>query len=97
MRIIISLTFILVFYLAPSVEAHKHPCHTLHSCPAHDKSYICGDKGGCSQCLDNKLCKKGLLRPLGTEPAPTKEKAKTHYQKVRSGGAKKGAVKKPAK
>ncbi len=97
MRTIISLTFIFVFYLVSGAQAHDQPCHILHSCPSHDGSYVCGDKGGCSQCFDNKLCKKGLPRLPETKPEPTKETPKTHYQRERAGGEKGSATKKPAK
>lgn len=46
--------------------AQQSGCHAAHSCPsdADPPSYICGDTGHCSQCLDNQYCLLG--QPRGT-------------------------------
>ncbi|MFD0208219.1 hypothetical protein ACFVH9_03520 [Streptomyces hirsutus] len=35
--------------VAPA-SAHRHPCHSRHSCPSDTNSYVCGDKGDFSMC-----------------------------------------------
>ena len=41
--------------LGPGVAAHVDGCHRWHSCPSDDGSYVCGDRGHCTQCPDNEF------------------------------------------
>ncbi|HZU07034.1 MAG TPA: FxLYD domain-containing protein [Chloroflexota bacterium] len=50
--------------------AHVDGCHRWHSCPSDDGSYICGDRGYCSECPDNQYCLN--KRPRGATPAATR-------------------------
>ncbi len=62
------LTFILLFLLISlSAHAHRSGCHSKHSCPSDNQSYICGDIGHCSQCPDNLYCKDGQPRSTETK------------------------------
>jgi hypothetical protein len=36
--------------LALDAAAHPDGCHRWHSCPSDDNSYVCGDRGHCSEC-----------------------------------------------
>ena len=45
--------------LSTDVSAHRDGCHSHHSCPSDSGSYICGDKGYCSECPDNEYCFDG--------------------------------------
>ena len=49
---------VLTLLLLPSLQslAHRDGCHTQHSCPSDSGSYVCGDKGHCSECPDNEYC-----------------------------------------
>ena len=40
-------------------DAHRDGCHSHHSCPSDSGSYVCGDKGYCSECFDNEYCFDG--------------------------------------
>lgn len=53
-----------VMFSPALAKAHRSGCHSWHSCPSDSGSYICGDRGYCSQCPDNKYCKKGKPRPV---------------------------------
>jgi LPXTG-motif cell wall-anchored protein len=62
------LTSILPLLIATSfASAHPDACHSNHSCPPDDNSYVCGDLGVCSQCPDNAFCLN--RQPLSTNPA----------------------------
>lgn len=49
-------------------DAHRSVCHRWHSCPSDSGSYICGDRGYCSQCPDNQYCQGG--NPRKTDELP---------------------------
>lgn len=54
--------------VAPDVCAHRDGCHARHSCePDTAGAYVCGDKGICSECLDNQYCLGGEVRD-GSSP-----------------------------
>ena len=46
--------------IQPEVFAHRHGCHSKHSCESDSNTYICGDKGDCTLCKDNQYCKAGI-------------------------------------
>lgn len=53
-------------------HAHQDPCHRLHSCSSDHNTYVCGDKGRCDQCPDNRFCLAGKPRVAASpSPAPT--------------------------
>ncbi|MFQ5935443.1 MAG: thermonuclease family protein [Acidiferrobacterales bacterium] len=59
--------------LPASAGAHHSNCHRWHACPAADDSYVCGDRGYCTQCSDNQYCEAGKPRPgvvTGKKPFP---------------------------
>jgi hypothetical protein len=56
--------------LLTEVAAHPDGCHRWHSCPSDDGSYVCGDRGYCSECPDNQYCLLG--RPRNAQPTPTR-------------------------
>lgn len=64
-----------ILVLPAAASAHRSGCHSWHSCPSDSGSYICGDRGYCSQCPDNKFCKKGKPRPV-QKAQPSKAKAR---------------------
>ena len=46
------LVFASVSALPPNTaEAHRHGCHSRHSCPSDTGSYRCGDRGDSTYCL----------------------------------------------
>jgi phosphatidylserine/phosphatidylglycerophosphate/cardiolipin synthase-like enzyme len=57
------------------VSAHQDPCHRLHSCPSHQATYVCGDRGRCDQCPDNQYCLAGQPRPAASSPAASAQPA----------------------
>ncbi|MFM7795600.1 MAG: hypothetical protein ACKO7N_02440, partial [Candidatus Nitrosotenuis sp.] len=40
--------------------AHRHGCHSKHSCESDSSTYTCGDRGDCTLCKDNQYCKAGI-------------------------------------
>jgi len=52
-------------------DAHRSGCHRSHSCPSDHGTYICGDLGYCSQCIDNQYCEAGKPR-VTNRPIPKK-------------------------
>ena len=63
-----TLAMLLIILLVSSTSfafAHRDECHSNHSCPSDTGSYVCGDKGSCSQCPDNNYCKAG--QPMSTK------------------------------
>lgn len=40
--------------LSIEISAHRDGCHRWYSCPSDSGSYICGDKGHCSECPNNE-------------------------------------------
>ncbi len=73
--LLITLIFIftLSLLLPLVVNAHRSGCHRWHSCPSDRGTYVCGDKGYCSQCPDNKYCKDG--KPRQTKDRETDKKS----------------------
>ncbi|HXG73258.1 MAG TPA: thermonuclease family protein [Candidatus Nitrosotenuis sp.] len=55
----LAILLILTLFAMPGAQAHRDGCHSKHSCPSDTGSYVCGDKGYCSECPDNKYCKAG--------------------------------------
>jgi endonuclease YncB( thermonuclease family) len=56
-KILTVILFTMVFVgLYQTVLAHRSGCHRRHSCPSDKNTYICGDKGHCSQCSNNEYC-----------------------------------------
>lgn len=54
---------ILSIIYSTGLYAHRSGCHRWHSCPSDSGSYVCGDKGKCSQCPDNQYCQGGSPAP----------------------------------
>ena len=51
------LLFALALIVLPwEASSHRSGCHRWHSCPSDRGTYICGDRGYCSQCPDNQFC-----------------------------------------
>lgn len=48
--------------------AHRDWCHGLHACPSDHDTYVCGDKGRCDLCPDNKYCEGGVSRQVSVSP-----------------------------
>jgi endonuclease YncB( thermonuclease family) len=55
----LAIILILMLFAPLGAYAHRDGCHSKHSCPSDTDSYVCGDKGYCSECPDNKYCKAG--------------------------------------
>ena len=55
----LAIFLILMLFIPLGAYAHRDGCHSKHSCPSDTGSYVCGDKGYCSECPDNKYCKAG--------------------------------------
>ncbi len=74
-RAFLLATLLALFAAIPAL-AHRSGCHRWHSCPSDRGTYVCGDRGYCSQCPDNQYCQGGRPRrvqerePRGTLPAP---------------------------
>ena len=76
LRWLIALSVLLGSLWGIGAEAHRSGCHRWHSCPSDRGTYVCGDLGYCSQCLDNQYCQDGRPRrvqeqePRRTVPPP---------------------------
>ena len=53
------------------VFSHSSGCHSWHSCPSDSGTYVCGDKGKCSQCPDNQYCSGGSPRSAPSSSVET--------------------------
>ncbi len=75
------LAFLFPFVLLASpweASSHRSGCHRWHSCPSNRGTYICGDRGYCSQCPDNQYClnrnpRRVSERERGSGTQPTKK------------------------
>lgn len=85
MRFFALLLFVALILPSP-LQAHRSGCHSKHSCPSDSGSYICGDKGYCSQCPDNKYCENKNLKNSqseakeATQPSNCKIKGNISYK-----------------
>ena len=53
----LTLLFALALIVLPwEASSHRSGCQRWHSCPSDRDTYICGDRGYCSQCPDNQYC-----------------------------------------
>jgi hypothetical protein len=67
--VLIMVTLTLVADGTHHSEAYQDTFHRLHSCPSDHNRYVCGDRGRCDQCPDNRYCLAGKPR-MGSAPAP---------------------------
>ena len=84
-NIFITITTIItavVLFSSYTANAHRSGCHRWHSCPSDRGTYVCGDKGYCSQCPDNKYCKDG--KPRNTKEQVPGKQLKKQDQRVRA-------------
>jgi len=71
------------FLAVSPADAHRSGCHRWHSCLSDRGTYICGDRGYCSQCPDNQYCEGGNPRvnqttqPSISDSPPTIETSNT--------------------
>ncbi len=78
-RVLISSAwfFVLITVIPTSLLAHRSGCHRSHNCPSDTGAYICGDRGYCLQCPDNKYCQNRRRRTSPAAPShqPTKQES----------------------
>ncbi len=60
--------FLTLILFSTNTHAHRSGCHSQHSCPSDNNSYVCGDTGNCSQCPDNIYCKDNSPRNKNSKP-----------------------------
>ena len=65
------LPFLLAFaflVLPRETSSHRSGCHRWHSCPSDRETYVCGDQGYFTQCLDNQVISNtGFESPCSTK------------------------------
>ena len=66
------LLIVAVAFTAIDALAHRSGCHRWHSCPSDHGTYVCGDLGHCSGCLDNQYCLAGQPQLAQSEPRGSK-------------------------
>ena len=66
------LLIVAVAFTASDALAHRSGCHRWHSCPSDHGTYVCGDLGHCSGCLDNQYCLAGQPQLAQSEPRGSK-------------------------
>ena len=67
-RLLAAILFAFILLALPrEVSSHRSGCHRWHSCPSDRGTYVCGDRGYCSQCPDNQYCLKGRPRPVSQQ------------------------------
>jgi hypothetical protein len=64
--------------------AHRSGCHAAHSCPSDRGTYVCGDRGNCSECPDNAYC-FGRQPRRNWAPPPTAQTPPAVHQERFSG------------
>ncbi len=78
-----SITFAILLAIALialpwEASSHRSGCHRWHSWPSDRGTYVCGDRGYCSQCPDNQYClnrnpRKTSQKYEGNKPQSTKK------------------------
>ena len=63
-------------------SSHRSGCHRWHSCPSDRGTYICGDKGYCSQCPDNQYCLNRNPRPVSQQSKQSQTTKKAEWRLV---------------
>lgn len=77
MKYKVFLAFFFILYFSGPIYAHRSGCHRWHSCPSDRGTYVCGDKGYCSQCPNNQFCNS--RKPRGSKKHSPRSGASSQF------------------